>query len=104
MTSANVSSRLLGLADLHVHTSYSDGLATPEQVVAHALTRTRLNVIAITDHDAIEGAFRAKEVLESLRGPDRRLEVVDLDALVDYVQQLPQPFSAQVEGRITRRD
>lgn len=27
---------------------------------------------------------------------------IDLDALIDYVSGLPQPFSAQIEGRITR--
>lgn len=27
---------------------------------------------------------------------------IDLDALVDYVESLPQPFSAAIEGRITR--
>jgi 5'-nucleotidase len=27
---------------------------------------------------------------------------IDLDALVDYVENLPQPFTAAIEGRITR--
>jgi 5'-nucleotidase len=27
---------------------------------------------------------------------------IDLDALIDYVESLPQPFSAAVEGRIIR--
>jgi hypothetical protein len=27
---------------------------------------------------------------------------VDLDALVEYVESLQQPFTAQIEGRITR--
>lgn len=33
-------------------------------------------------------------------GTDRVVGPVDLDALVDYVKELPQPFSAQIEGRI----
>lgn len=43
--------------DLHVHTCYSgDSLMTLEQVVEAALARG-LGALAITDHDAIEGAL-----------------------------------------------
>ncbi len=48
-------------ADLHIHTSCSDGQATPEAVVDYVRRRTRLNLIAITDHNTIEGALRAAE-------------------------------------------
>jgi predicted metal-dependent phosphoesterase TrpH len=44
-----------GLADLHVHTSYSDGRDSPVDVVEHA-HRLGFDVIAITDHDTIAGA------------------------------------------------
>jgi len=37
-------------ADLHVHTYYSDGWKSPEEVVGEAVRR-KLKVIAITDHD-----------------------------------------------------
>ena len=50
-----------GLADLHIHTTYSDGWPTPRDVVDHAAAETALDVIAITDHDTIEGALRAAE-------------------------------------------
>jgi predicted metal-dependent phosphoesterase TrpH len=50
-----------GLADLHLHTSYSDGWPSPEEVVDHVTLETNLDVIAITDHDTIEGALRATE-------------------------------------------
>ena len=36
-------------------------------------------------------------------GQDRVVGPVDIDALVRYVEQLPQPFDARVEGRITLR-
>lgn len=36
-------------------------------------------------------------------GQDRVVGPVDIDALVRYVEQLPQPFNARVEGRITLR-
>ncbi|MEO0131871.1 MAG: PHP domain-containing protein [candidate division WOR-3 bacterium] len=40
--------------DLHIHTTYSDGLLTPAQVVDLA-RKSGLDAIAIVDHDAIGG-------------------------------------------------
>lgn len=37
------------------------------------------------------------------QGTDRVPGPVDLDALVDYIQSLPQPFSAAIEGRIVKQ-
>lgn len=51
-----------GKADLHIHTRLSDGGPTPNQVVAHVLRRTNLNVIAITDHNRIEGGLRVRDL------------------------------------------
>jgi predicted metal-dependent phosphoesterase TrpH len=41
-------------ADLHTHTTYSDGLLTPVQLIARAREQG-LAAIAITDHDSVEG-------------------------------------------------
>lgn len=51
----------MGLADLHIHTNHSDGWPSPIEVVDHAARMTQLDVIAVTDHDTIEGALRAAE-------------------------------------------
>ena len=51
-----------GYADLHMHTTYSDGTGSVEEVLACAQERTDLAVIAITDHDTIEGALRARDL------------------------------------------
>ena len=48
-----------GRADLHVHTLWSDGAQRPEDVVAVA--SERVDVVAITDHDEIRGALRARD-------------------------------------------
>jgi len=52
----------LGKADLHMHSNYSDGVATIEQIFHYVQNRTRLDVIAITDHDVIEGSLRARDL------------------------------------------
>ena len=49
-----------GRADLHMHTTASDGWPAPSRLVEHAAARG-LDVIAVTDHDTIEGALRAAE-------------------------------------------
>lgn len=59
--------RKLGKADLHMHSTYSDGTATVEQILHHVQYNTQLDVIAITDHDVIEGALRARDLCA--RGP-----------------------------------
>jgi len=45
-------------ADLHLHTNYSDGTYTPEELVGHA-RRQGFAAIALTDHDTVEGCARA---------------------------------------------
>lgn len=41
-------------ADLHIHTDRSDGLLSPEQIVAKA-NKAELSTISITDHDTLDG-------------------------------------------------
>jgi predicted metal-dependent phosphoesterase TrpH len=45
-------------ADLHLHTNFSDGTYTPEELVSQAI-RHGLGAIALTDHDTVEGCARA---------------------------------------------
>ncbi len=56
-----------------MHTNYSDGTGTVEEVLAFAQDRTTLDVIAITDHDTIEGALRARDLAQK---DDYRFEVI----------------------------
>jgi predicted metal-dependent phosphoesterase TrpH len=50
------------LADVHMHTNYSDGTGTVEETLEHVQNATPLDVIAITDHDTITGALRARDL------------------------------------------
>ncbi len=62
----------MGLADLHIHTTYSwDGTCGVADVLAQASIEAELDVIAITDHDSIAGALEAMDL-----APDYGLEVV----------------------------
>ncbi len=47
-------------ADTHIHTTYSDGLMTPEETVDIVVAQTDLQVIAITDYNTAEVAFVAR--------------------------------------------
>ncbi len=58
------------LADLHIHTYYSDGTLSPQEVVVQAKA-AGLSCIAITDHDTIDGI---QPTIESARLYD--LEVI----------------------------
>lgn len=49
-----------GRADLHLHTLYSDGTARLADLLDWVEQRTILDVVAITDHDRIDGALRAR--------------------------------------------
>ena len=49
----------LGTADLHLHTLYSDGTARLVDLLDWVEERTSLDLVAITDHDRIDGALRA---------------------------------------------
>lgn len=53
-------------SDLHIHTSASDGRLSPEQIIEIALQK-KLNYIAITDHDTIDGLL-SLEKLNLLNG------------------------------------
>ncbi len=48
-----------GTIDLHTHTTYSDGSATPEEVIALASSK-RARAVAITDHDTVDAIGEAR--------------------------------------------
>lgn len=52
-------------ADLHIHTTCSDGKLTPNQAVEVAKEKN-LICISITDHDTYKGYFSAKEAADEL--------------------------------------
>jgi predicted metal-dependent phosphoesterase TrpH len=51
-----------GRADMHLHTLYSDGTMEVQALLDHVELRTDLDLIAVTDHERIDGALRAQEL------------------------------------------
>jgi predicted metal-dependent phosphoesterase TrpH len=51
-----------GIADLHIHSSLVDGMASVYQILEYVEHQTELDVIAITDHDDIRGSYVAREL------------------------------------------
>ncbi len=50
-----------GKADLHVHTALGDGMAEAPQLLDYVEGSSELDVIAVTDHDDIRGAWEVRE-------------------------------------------
>ena len=49
-------------ADLHTHSTYSDGRLTPSELIERAVTKG-LEVLALTDHDSTDGIAEAVEAV-----------------------------------------
>jgi predicted metal-dependent phosphoesterase TrpH len=71
------------VADLHLHTQFSDGTFTPEELVLHAQNKG-LACIALTDHDTVEGCARAaaacaKVGMQFIVGTELTAEHLDIE-------------------------
>ena len=52
----------LGRADLQVHTAHGDAMGSAAEILETIETAGFLDVVAVTDHDDIEGALQAREL------------------------------------------
>jgi len=53
----------LGKADLHIHSGAGDGVASVSEILEYVEHETDLDLIAITDHDLIDGALDARDLV-----------------------------------------
>ncbi len=53
------------VADLHLHTFFSDGTYSPEELAGHG-HRVGLSALALTDHDTVDGCARAEAACRAL--------------------------------------
>lgn len=56
--------RTIMFADLHLHTNFSDGTYTPEELAAHG-RRLGFRAMALSDHDTVEGCVRMAAACQS---------------------------------------
>ncbi len=99
--------RFAGRADLHIHTTCSDGTYTPAQVVEVA-RRCGLSALAITDHDttaACRSARHAAGMLEVIAGVEITSEHRgrELHLLAYFVRLDDGPLEAALAGLRTDR-
>ncbi len=98
--------------DLHCHSTISDGLYSPEELVAYAHAQG-VKVLALTDHDDMSGLARARKAAEqhgmqfingveiSVTWKKRTLHIVGLKINPDYAP-LKTALDAVKQGRIDR--
>jgi len=60
--------KTLSKADLHLHSNYSDGFNSVEEIINKAVNKN-LSVIAITDHHLIASAILAKKLVKEKKIP-----------------------------------
>ena len=98
--------------DLHCHSTISDGLYSPEELVAYAHAQG-VKVLALTDHDDMGGLSRARRAAEqhgmqfingveiSVTWKKRTLHIVGLKVNPDY-EPLKAALDAVKQGRLDR--
>ena len=102
------------IVDLHSHTTASDGILTPTELVKRAADN-QINMLAITDHDTIKGLPEAKETIARENLPVKLIYGVEISTIwknseihivglnVDIENsQLLELLLAQEKGRIDR--
>jgi predicted metal-dependent phosphoesterase TrpH len=85
-----------------MHTNLGDGWISPARLVAVAEQR-QLSVIAVTDHDHVEGARRVEELLAARQSPVRMITGVEVSTrqghLIGlFVQKAPKPLRSVEES------
>jgi len=68
--------------DLHIHSTVSDGRLSPEEVV-HRAVKAGLTIIALTDHDTVDGTIPALEAAKAFP----KLKVIPGVEISSYVTE-----------------
>lgn len=88
--------------DLHVHSTYSDGRLTPEEVAIRA-ARNNVVALAITDHDTMAGAVEkmaacGRHGIECVIGTELSCELDDREThILSLFANPDSPYAARIE-------
>lgn len=63
------------LVDFHMHSIYSDGVKSPEELLRHAL-ECKLSMMSLTDHDEIDG-IKALRAAQKQLDPDKTIKIIN---------------------------
>ena len=63
------------LVDFHMHSIYSDGVKSPEELLRHALD-CNLSMMSLTDHDEIDGIKALRTAQEQL-DPEKTIKIIN---------------------------
>lgn len=63
------------LVDFHMHSIYSDGVKSPEELLRHALD-CNLSMMALTDHDEIDG-IKALRTAQDQLDPEKTIKFIN---------------------------
>lgn len=63
------------LVDFHMHSIYSDGVKSPEELLRHALD-CNLSMMALTDHDEIDG-IKALRIAQEQLDPKGTIKIIN---------------------------
>ena len=98
-------------ADLHLHTNFSDGTYTPEELAFHAKSHD-LSAVALTDHDTVAGCERMLKAcqtqgLEFIPGAELTAEIHGIEFhLLAYCIDIHHPEllseTQKIPGRPTK--
>lgn len=97
-------------ADLHVHTNFSDGTFSPEEVIQHA-SKIKLSCIAICDHDVLDAigpclAAGEKYGVEVIPGVEVTAEKqgCEIHMLGFYIDRKDEAFRAKLAQLCAQRE
>ena len=82
----------MGMADIHIHTIYSHDATTTVRGILKQASGVGFNVIAITDHDDIRGAFDARELASQYNlevVPGVEVTTKDGHLLALFIEKIP---------------
>lgn len=70
------------LVDLHMHSTFSDGVLTPAELIAE-VKLAQIEVFAITDHDSVNGYNEAKRLLQGTSASPKIIAGVELGSQLE---------------------
>jgi len=68
--------------DLHIHSTFSDGFFTPQEIV-DAAKKKNIGVISITDHDSVNGFIAARQYIEKILNGPRIFSGIELGTQIE---------------------